>query len=100
MAVNLETLLPEAFQVATYPLVPSNNGAEAGSLFDSDLFSPTSMYGNENLSFLEADSNSMSFDPSIFKDPALQLGDDGVQYLECGEPLYQPSPSGEYCSMY
>lgn len=97
MAVNLETLLPQAFQDSTFPLVPSDNGTEGGSLF-GDVFSPTSMYGSENLSFL--DSESMTLDPSLFKDPALQFGDDGVQYLENGGPLYQSTPSSGTGSMH
>ena len=99
MAVNLESLLPQAFQEASLPLVPSS-GAETESLL-SDIFSSPSMYGNENLPLLDMDSDSMSFDPSLFKDPAmqLQLGDDGVQYFEGGEPLYQPSPSGMWQSI-
>ncbi len=94
MAVNLESLLPQALLEASFPLVPSS-GAETESLL-SDIFSSNSMYGNENLPFLEVDSDSMPFDLSLLKDPAMQpqFGDDGVQYLESGEPLYQTNASG------
>ena len=82
MAVNLETLLPQAFQEASspFPLVPCS-GTDMGPLY-SDV-SPDSMYG----SFLDADT--VPFSPSLFKEHA-QFGSDGT--WDGGEPLYQ---SGE-----
>lgn len=90
MAVNLESLLPQAFSEATTPLLVPSSSTDSESLF-SDIFSSTSMYGN---SFLNMDSDSMSFDPSFLKDSALQLGGDGFQFMEGVDALYNTSPSG------
>lgn len=93
MAVNLETLLPQAFPSQTVPpMVPSNNGTIEESQF-GDLFSPTSMYGSDSLSLLAMAgvSNSLDFDPALSKSDYLP-SDGGSQ-----DTLYQTDP-GEYGS--
>lgn len=92
MAINLETLLPQAFSTTTPPVVPSNNGTAEESQF-SDLFSPTSMYGSNSLSLLIAGgSNSLDFDPALVKSDFLSL-DGGSPSM--GDTLYQTDTSGE-----
>ena len=91
MAVNLETLLPQAFSSQTTPpVVPSNTGTVEESRF-RDLFSPTSMYGSDGLSLLAmvGESNSLDFDPALLKSDYLPSTDGGSQ-----DALYQGS-SGE-----
>lgn len=94
MAVNLETLLPQAFPHTAPPLVPSNSGGEE-ALFGGDVFSPASMYGSDAMSLLPG-SDPLDFDPSLLKsDEYLELC--GSQYVET---LYRTSDSNGKCKAW
>jgi hypothetical protein len=89
MAVNLETLLPQAFSPS---LVPSNNGPSEEESRYSDLFSPASMYGSDKMLPL---SNSVDFDPSLAKADYL-LADGSTQNAR--ESPYPAEYSGKLLS--